>query len=111
MVIPNQILRKYGASVQSLSKGEQVFQEGDQARSFYIVRTGKIRMVNYNEEGREFVQGLFSASESFGEPPFFTGGVYPASAQALEPSEVWKIPKAKFLKLLKENVDIHLELT
>lgn len=110
MLVPDQLLKKYGGSVVSLSKGEILFQEGDHARSFYIVRTGKLRMVNYNEEGREFVQGLFSAGESFGEPPFFAESVYPASAQAMEPSEVWKIPKAKFLKLLKENFDIHLDL-
>ncbi len=67
-------------------------------------------MVSFNEEGREFVQGLFGPGESFGEPPFFTDSKYPASAQAMRPSDVWKIPKEKFLKLLKENFDIQLAL-
>ncbi len=110
MMISDQLLKKYGASVVSLAKGEILFQEGDSARSFFIVKAGKVRMVNYNEEGREFVQGLFSVGESFGEPPFFTDSPYPASAQAMEESEVWKIPKEKFLRLLKENFDIHLDL-
>jgi CRP/FNR family transcriptional regulator, cyclic AMP receptor protein len=109
-MIPEQLLKKHGASIILLVKGEPVFQEGDRARSFFIVRSGKIRMVNYNEDGREFVQGLFASGESFGEPPFFAGGIYPASAEAMEASEVWKIPKAKFLQLLRENFEIHLAL-
>ena len=110
MMIPSKLLKKYGASVVSLSKGELLFQMEDHAHSFFIVLTGKIRMVSFNEEGREFVQGLFGPGESFGEPPFFTDSTYPASAQATESSEVWKIPKEKFLKLLKENFDIQLAL-
>ncbi|MBM2846083.1 MAG: Crp/Fnr family transcriptional regulator [Bacteroidetes bacterium] len=109
-MIPERLLKKYGASVIPLAKGEALFHEGDRARSFFIVRSGKIRMVNYNEEGREFVQGLFTSGESFGEPPFFTESDYPASAEAMEPSEVWKIPRDAFLRLLKENFEIHLEL-
>ena len=109
-MISEQLLKKFGASVVTLVKGEALFQEGDRARSFFIVRSGKIRMVNYNEEGREFVQGLFTAGESFGEPPFFAESDYPASAEAMEPSEVWKIPREAFLRLLKENFEIHLEL-
>lgn len=109
-MIPERLLKKFGASVVPLAKGEALFREGDRARSFHIVRSGKIRMVNYNEEGREFVQGLFASGESFGEPPFFTESDYPASAEAMEPSEVWKIPRDAFLRLLKENFEIHLEL-
>ncbi len=109
-MISERLLKKFGASVVPLAKGEALFREGDRARSFYIVRSGKIRMVNYNEEGREFVQGLFASGESFGEPPFFTESDYPASAEAMEPSEVWKIPRDAFLRLPKENFEIHLEL-
>lgn len=109
-MIPERLLKKFGASIVPLAKGEALFREGDRARTFFIVRSGKVRMVNYNDEGREFVQGLFTSGESFGEPPFFTESDYPASAEAVEPSEVWKIPRDAFLRLLKENFEIHLEV-
>ncbi len=108
VMIPEQLLKKYGASLVTLTKGQTLFREGDRARSFFIVRSGTIRMVNYNREGREFVQGLFVAGESFGEPPFFTDTGYPASAEATEPSEVWRIPRAPCLELLKDNFDVQL---
>jgi CRP-like cAMP-binding protein len=87
-----------------------LFQQGDSATSFYIVKSGKVKMSNYSEDGREFVQGYFTAGQSFGEPPFFSGGTYPASAIAVERSDVWKIPHDDFLQLLKNNFDIHLGL-
>lgn len=67
-------------------------------------------MSNYSDDGREFVQGYFTDGQSFGEPPFFSRGTYPASAIAMEKSEIWKIPYDDFLQLLKNNFDIHLEL-
>jgi len=75
------------------------------------VKSGKIKMANYSDDGREFVQGYFTAGQSFGEPPFFSDVPYPASGIAVEESEVWKIPRVEFLRLLKENSEIHLSLT
>jgi len=68
-------------------------------------------MSNYSEDGREFVQGYFTAGQSFGEPPFFSKGSYPASAAATEKTEVWKVGYNDFLQLLKDNFPIHLEIT
>ena len=51
------------------------------------------------------------AGESFGEPPLFDGGIYPASAEADEDSVVIRLRKENFLQLLKENFDIHFLFT
>lgn len=110
-MIPETILRKYGAKLVTLAKGEILFEQGESATHFFIVRTGRIKMFNYNEDGREFVQGYFVEGNSFGEPPFFNHMPYPASAVAVEESEVWKCPYDKFIKLLRENFDVHLKLT
>ena len=111
IMINEALLTQYHATVVSLNKGDVLFQQGDSATSFYIVKTGKIKMSNYSEDGREFVQGYFTAGQSFGEPPFFSKGPYPASAAATEKSEVWKIGYNDFLQLLKDNFPIHLEIT
>jgi CRP-like cAMP-binding protein len=68
-------------------------------------------MVSYNEQGREFVQGLFTEGQSFGEPPFFNDLPYPAAAVAVEDSAVWKCAREAFLRLLAEHPEIHLALT
>lgn len=100
----------FHASIVSLNKGDMLFQQGEIATSFYIVKKGKVKMSNFSDDGREFVQGYFLDGQSFGEPPFFSRGPYPASAIAVDKCEVWKIPHDDFLRLLKDNFDIHLEL-
>ena len=44
-------------------------------------------------------------------PPLFTDSNYPACTVAEENTCLYKLPKAKFLKLLKENPEIHLMIT
>lgn len=105
------VLKKHRATVVLLNKGKMLFQEGDTANFFYIVKSGRVKMSNYSDDGREFVQGYFTDGQSFGEPPFFSHGPYPASAIAVDESRVWKISHDEFLKLLKNNFEIHLELT
>jgi CRP-like cAMP-binding protein len=110
-MIPDAVFARYDARIVELAKGETLFDQGTPANSFYQVRTGKVKMVSYNEQGREFVQGLFTAGQSFGEPPFFNELTYPAAALAVEPSSVWKCGRAPFLRLLADHPEIHLALT
>ncbi len=110
-MIPDELWRAYGARIVPLSKGETLFDQGTTASSFYQVKTGRVKMVSYNDQGREFVQGLFTDGQSFGEPPFFNDVPYPASAMAVVASDVWTCGRAAFLRLLAEHPAIHLELT
>lgn len=110
-MIPDALFQRYGARIVELARGESLFDQGTTASSFYQVRTGKVKMVSYNEQGREFVQGLFTDGQSFGEPPFFNDLPYPAAAVAVEESTVWKCGREAFLRLLAEHPDIHLSLT
>ena len=105
------LLKKYKARVITLQRGEMLFQQGELATHFHIVKSGKVKMVTCNNEGKEFVQGYFAEGESFSEPPFFNHIPYPASALAVVDSEVWKCSYESFTKLLKDNYAIHLKLT
>jgi CRP-like cAMP-binding protein len=110
-MINDALLRKYRTKLMTLAKGEPVFHQGDPAASFHLVKSGRIKMVTYSRDGKEFVQGYFAKGQSFGEPPFFHRVPYPASAVAVERSEVWKCPHEAFVKLLRENFPVHLHLT
>ena len=85
--------------------------EGEQAYFYYQIIRGSVKMLNTNEEGKEFVQGIFKDGESFGEPPLFQNSVYPASAFVEAGATLYKMPKVAFFQLLKEHFDIHLQFT
>ncbi|WP_420321706.1 Crp/Fnr family transcriptional regulator [Flagellimonas sp.] len=110
-MIPVEILKKYGAAKILLEKKEVLFNVDTHAHYYYQVGSGKIKMNNFNEDGKEFIQGIFTTGSSFGEPPLFAELKYPAQAEAVEESSVWRLEKENFFKLLRENPETHLELT
>lgn len=110
-MIAEEILSSYQAKQVEIGKGEFLFMEGEKARYYWQVIRGSVKMVNYSEDGQEFTQGIFSRGESFGEPPLFIDIDYPSNAMVLEDSLLWRLPREIFLQLLKENFDIHLQIT
>lgn len=110
-MIQEDLLIKFGAKLTSFDKGELLFRYGDTPRYYYQVLTGVIKMNNFNDNGKEFVHGLFSANDSFGEPPLFIEDVYVTNAAALIHSSLFLLPKAQFLQMLNEHPTTHLEVT
>jgi CRP/FNR family transcriptional regulator, cyclic AMP receptor protein len=94
----------------NIRKDQMLIEEGAPAQDFLQVEEGQVKMFIMNPDGQEFTQGLFNPGESFGEPALLGGFPYPSSAVAMVDSKVWRLPKAEFVQLLKENFDIHLKL-
>jgi len=107
-MIPIDLLEKYGARKKSFQKGTTIFDEGVAALHYYQIISGEVKMCNFNDDGREFVQGFFYENQSFGEPPLFLNRAYPANAIAVENTELYKIGKADFLELLTNHSAISL---
>ena len=105
------MLLKFGANKITFSKNSIVFREGEKALFYWQVAEGIVKMINYNDKGKAFIQGVFEKKESFGEPPLFIDLPYPSSAIAEEDTVVWKLSKESFFQLLRENFDLHLKLT
>jgi CRP-like cAMP-binding protein len=110
-MIDENLLLNHGAKRVAYSKGDQLFREGESANNFYQVASGEIKMNNYNEDGKEFIQGIFSIGQSFGEPPLLANIKYPANAEALSDAEVFQLSKKQFLELLSSNPKVHLKIT
>lgn len=110
-MIAVELLQKYGAVLKTYKKEEAIFMTDDEAHFYYQVESGEVKMNNYNKEGREFIQGIFSKGKSFGEPPLFGNFPYPANATAINNVEVWRLGKPYFLQLLHENPEIHMRFT
>ena len=104
------LLEKYGALKKSFAKNKIIFEEGNLPTHYYQIISGEIKMSNYNDDGREFIQGLFYKEQSFGEPPLFLNQNYPANAIAVDESEILLLPKNNFMKLLEENPAISLKI-
>ncbi len=94
----------------SYSKGEVVYSSGGQPRAVYFIKSGKVRMVTVNNEGKEFIQGIFKSNEYFGEPALLLNKPYLAYTIADQSSEIIIVPKSAFLDLLNELPDFNMQL-
>ena len=109
-MFPSGTLEKYHAKIVVLRKNQVLFHEGDRALDYFQVEEGSLKMFMASSDGQEFIQGIFTAGESFGEPALIGNFPYPGSAVAIEESKVWKLPGDYFQQMLKENFDLHMKM-
>lgn len=107
MIIPVDLLQASKAYFFQVQKDEYLFLEDEPANFYFQVISGTVKMSSYSENGQEFIQGIFKAGQSFGEPALFGDFPYPNNAIATEDSEIARLPKDVFFQLLKDNFDIH----
>jgi CRP/FNR family transcriptional regulator, cyclic AMP receptor protein len=97
-------------SKRHFSRGEMLFSEGDPCRGLFVVDTGRIRIFKLAPSGREQVLAIEGPGSSFAELPVFDGGVYPASASALEETEVIFISRKEFQDYCREHPEVALKV-
>lgn len=97
-------------SKRQFSRGETLFSEGDECRGLFVVAAGKIRIFKLSAAGREQVLAIEDPGSSFAELPVFDGGVYPASASALEETEVLFISRKDFQNYCREHPEVALKV-
>jgi len=107
MIIPKELLEEKKANFFEVQKDDYIFLEDDPATFYFQVISGSIKMSSYSESGQEFIQGIFNAGQSFGEPAILGDFPYPNNAIATEPSVIAKVPKDVFFNILHENFEIH----
>jgi CRP-like cAMP-binding protein len=110
IMIATELLEKYGALKKYFDKTAVIFEEGNLPAFYYQIVSGEVKMSNYNDDGREFIQGIFYKDQSFGEPPLFLNQDYPANAIAVEDSEILLLSKNNFMKLLEENPFVSIKI-
>lgn len=107
MIIPKELLVEKKAHFIDVQKDEYIFLEDEPASFYFQVMSGTVKMSSYSENGQEFIQGIFKAGQSFGEPAIFGDFPYPNNAIATETSEIAKLPRDLFFDILREHFDIH----
>jgi len=82
---------------------EVVFEEGERADNFYMLKRGKILLEVEISEMIIISLGSIKSGYSFGWSALFPDSSYTSYAVCTEPCEVLAIPGNKFLDLLKED--------
>jgi CRP/FNR family cyclic AMP-dependent transcriptional regulator len=93
-------------NINKYKKKQSIYSEGNHPNRLYYVVKGKVKAYITNEDGKEFVTGLFNSGEFLGHIALLEGSVYKDTAEALEETELAIIPKEDFDELLNKNAEV-----
>ncbi len=69
-------------------KDMYVFLEGEPVEAVHVIRSGLVKAATTDEAGREQIISLLRPGDFFPHVGFIEGGEYPATAQAMEDTEL-----------------------
>ncbi|WP_019501174.1 Crp/Fnr family transcriptional regulator [Pseudanabaena sp. PCC 6802] len=98
------------AQLQRFQKGEIVFMQDSEATGFFIIKMGRVKIFKTAPNGKEQILRIFEPGENFAEVPALDGRRFPASASALEPTELILFPRRSFLDVLHQYPDIAINM-
>jgi len=98
------------SSLRQVNKREILFSEGEEARGFYVILSGKVKLYKISPEGKEQILHVVSAPDAFAEAALFLEGSYPAFAEALSDSQLLFFPKRDFIQLIEKNPQLSINM-
>lgn len=87
-----------------------IFSEGESAKGFYIIDSGRVKVFKLSPEGKEYVLHTFESGEMFAEAAMFSGTSYPASAETLQNTTLIYVPKEAFLGLIRQYPELSFKM-
>lgn len=106
-MINEDLLFSNGAELKNFKANEIIFAEGDTPSYYFQITKGKVKINNFNDQGKEFIQGIISKGGSLVPTALFTAKPYPLNAIAIEDCIVIRLPKHNYLQLLKQNPELY----
>lgn len=94
----------------TFKKGEIIYNEGDPLEYLYIVHTGKVKIYQLFEFGKEQLLRILESGEFMGELALFTEKVLDSYAEALEQTEICAIHRNDIQELMKTHPTIPLKI-
>ena len=98
------------ASRKRVERGAFVVRAGEVTDSLYILLSGRAKVTNTDEEGREIILAWLGPSEFFGEMGLLDGSPRSANVVAAEACELMFLSKEAFQRCLQDNFAVAQKL-
>lgn len=98
------------ATRRTVPAGQVLFDEGDTCKGLHVVAGGRLRIFKSSPGGRQQVLSLEGPGSTIAELPVFDGGPYPASASAVEDSQIVFISREDFRAFCLRHPEVALKL-
>ena len=91
------------AEPMSLRGGVAVFRSGDTATALYLIKDGSVRITNVSPSGANIDVATLASGSHFGEMALVDGANRSASAETLEPTNMFRFDYDKVKSLLDRS--------
>lgn len=88
---------------QLYARGEKICQQGEPGDSFYIIKSGRLRVTAKNPRGEVFLSIELQGGQYFGEMALLTGEPRSATVEATEDSELLMLDKEDLRMIMRDN--------
>ncbi len=91
----------------SFTFGQEIVREGEPADAFYLLVSGRVRILKRSEGGEEIPLGTLGSGETFGEEDLLHPGLRATTIRASTEVEVLRLDRSVIDSLAREQPEIH----
>ena len=94
----------------TFKKGQVVFNEGSFAHGIFCMNSGKVKIAQAGDEGKEQIVRFAKDGDILGYQTLLSGDKYSCSATAIDDASICFIPKNTFFNLIGKNANLSMEI-
>ena len=87
-------------------KRDVIFVEGDPCPGFYVVKSGRVKLLKTSRDGKEQIIKILQPGELLGMETFYDGKRYGNTAMAMDDCEICFIEKRTFFEIIGQHPTI-----
>ncbi|MBJ6727964.1 Crp/Fnr family transcriptional regulator [Geomesophilobacter sediminis] len=91
---------------QCVPRGQVVLSEEDTSKFMYIILSGKVKVIQLSDDGKERILAIHRRNDFFGELSLFDGKTEPATVIAMEETEIGLLSKTDLDRFLMKNREV-----
>lgn len=94
-----------------IGKNQPIYFPNEPSSSIFFLKTGRVKISRYSEDGKEMIMAFINPGEVFGEMSYLGEGERTDIAVSVEPSFICAINKDDFAQFIEKNPSLNLKLT
>ena len=98
------------ARARRLDSGDILFSAGDQAKGFYVLLKGKMKLYKVSPDGKEYILRVVGGGQTFAEAAAFSGLTYPVFAEGMSECQLVYFDAGDFRNLIKKSPQLALNM-
>lgn len=94
-----------------IEKNQPIYFPNEPSTSIYFLKTGRVKISRYSDDGKEMIMAFINPGEVFGEMAYLGEEERTDIAIAVEPSYICAINKDDFIAFIQKDAALNLKLT